>query len=90
LGLRLGREEQALRDVAESRLAPRIRQDVFLADERDDGARDHVPVIADRHRHDGLHIQEEASALTRSEAVVVVELQGHADQACDRIGELLG
>ena len=57
---------------------------------RHDGPDDEVPVRRQRDRHHRLDVQRVAVGIVRPEAAVEIVLEGHADQACDGIGELLG
>ena len=67
-----------------------VRRDVVLVDDRQDGARDQVPVLADRDRDHRLDVQIVLLAVLGREVAVVVELERHADQARHRVGQLLG
>src|SRR5882672_12350462 len=85
---RLRREKQTLQCIPQAGLTARAHHDVSLTDEREDSARDHVPVLADGEWNHRLDIEGElAAVVVRVEAIVVVELQRHADEARDRIRE---
>jgi hypothetical protein len=53
---------------------------------RQNGARDQVPVVVQIERDHGLHVEQPAiPVIRRADVLVVVELQRHADQRCDRV-----
>ncbi|MNL46743.1 hypothetical protein D3C87_1694810 [compost metagenome] len=60
----------------------------MLPGDGNDGAGDHVPVFVQCERDDGLDVERLPVAAVHSEAPVVVELEGHADQRCNGITEL--
>ena len=87
-GRLLRREEQALRGVAEPRAAV-AGDHVVLVDDRQDRARDDVPVLVEADRHDRLDVERVALAVAAGAiAFVVVELQRHADERGDRVRQL--
>src|SRR5689334_21094890 len=86
-----GGKEEALRRIALSRLGASTWKDIVLVDQRQDCARDEVPVIVQSEGNDWLNVHIPLrTVLGRTDSAIVVELEGYADQRRDGIGELLG
>ncbi len=81
-------EEEALEHISPAGLVARARRDVVLADERDDGARDQVPLGADSDGDHRLYVQQNLVTVL-GESLVIVQLEGNAREAYDGIRELL-
>ena len=93
----LGREEKALRDVAQTgmtfprtRGSQRILVQRILVNDRHDGADDEVPIRADGDRHDRLDVAGVFHRAGRADAEVPIVLEGHADEVGDGILEFFG
>ena len=83
-------EEEALQRVAEAELHARGAGDVVLPHHRHDGARDQRQIVGQIEGNHRLDVGEGALAVERAVAAVIVELDRHADQRGDGIGQLLG
>jgi hypothetical protein len=79
------RKEETLGNVAQTDLRSRRPGDVILPSERKNGARDDVSVLVYCKRNDRLAVQRRLVAIVRAVTVIVVELEGDADQRSDRI-----
>src|SRR5258706_7001457 len=86
------REEEALRRVRQTEAGALARRDPAVpVHDREDRARDEVPVVVELDRDDRLDVQLVDHAVgVPADAVVGVLLEGYADQRRDRIVELLG
>ena len=69
------RKEETLQRVAETYLLAGPPDDVVLPNYRQDRARDHVPVLAQLDRDDGLDVHQYLVAVFGSEASVVIEVE---------------
>ena len=85
-----GREEQGRVDVAEAVVGGVALGQGRLVDDRHDGARDQVPVLAQLERDHRLEVEDVLGPLARAEVEVGVVLERHADQVGDRVLRLLG
>jgi len=84
------REEEALCGVAQAELVASARHRAFLVDDRHDGPNDDVPIPVQLERYDGLDVERGTGTVAWPVAFVVIELEGHAYQAGDWIGQLFG
>ena len=64
--------------------------EIFLIDQRDDRARNYIPVRADRKRDHRLDVEQALLTRPITIAVIVVVLERNADEARDRVRELPG
>jgi hypothetical protein len=70
-GRRLRRKEEAWGDVAETRFVQPFDREILLVDERDEGARDQVPVFVQGERDHRLDDQlADRAAVVRAAALV--------------------
>ncbi|MCY1241206.1 hypothetical protein D9M72_540970 [compost metagenome] len=83
---RLGRrEKEALQRIAEAELRAARAGDVVLRRHRQNGSRNDVPVRVQRKGDDRLDVDGRLVAVIRAVAVVVIELEGNADQRGNRV-----
>lgn len=86
----LGGEEETLQRVRQTGLGGGAN-DVLLVNDRQDGARDDVPVLAESNRDDWLDVDLVLKAVAvGASAPVEVILDRSAGQSRDGVGELLG
>lgn len=86
----LRREKQALHHIAGPALPAITQPGDILIDQWDDGARYKIPILVQRDRDHRLDIDRRAFAIPVSTDVAIrVELERHADQRRDGIGQLL-
>jgi hypothetical protein len=63
----------------------------ILIDDRQDRARNQVSVIRNRYRDHWLIVElEQRTAIVKAKIVIPVELQGHADERGNGVGQLFG
>jgi hypothetical protein len=79
-----------LRDVAKAGPRAECNSEIALVHHGQDGARNQVPVFANRDRDDGLKQDRVLLAVAIAEAFVVIELERYADEAGDGVDGLLG
>jgi hypothetical protein len=77
-------QEEALNCVADA-------NDMHHVGQGHDGAGDQIPVIVELEWNHRLDVQDVLrTGVLGSAAVIEIVLEGHADKACDRVGQLLG
>lgn len=86
----IGREEKALRCVAQPGLIASDADRGFRRDNRNDRPRDEVPILIELERNHRLNVERVPHRIRRTNTKIPVALQRHADEVGDRIVELLG
>lgn len=85
------RQEQALRDIGQSKLPSRAGRYIPLRDDGQDRPGDDVPISANGEGNDRLEIQGCPPAIViGADTAIVVELERDTDQVGNRVAEFFG